>query len=633
MSEWKPYDTMTGNTPYSDWRVVAEVEKYIRGANFDAGNLARAIRHIENGEGFTDRFLDLLGQLDQVAASAHFRTERVTAGSRIVYAASSATADRLFERAQDVDFELGPLVDRAILRTDLTGDVYEPSFPKLDWEQTDTVCAIIDDSIGFANARFRKSATETRIEALWIMDGTNAHPVSEQFEVFGGLVLFREQIDALLRKYYSDGAVDEAALYAHLDREHDVGLNLLSSKTHGTHVLDLFAGAPMGTPPSKSGERPIVAVVLPQLAVRDSSGTHSEFFVQEAVAWIKNVAEHFTTAESEQIKLVTNFSFGLLAGPHDGGSLLEKSLATIPARPKSAAVLPAGNSFDSRTHAVAELGPENPTFSIEMEISPLNRLSTFVEIWRPKRATENDPRLTLSFDTPWGSFKEVSPKFGQGFEWRHEEKVMMRTYHLSAPRSGDGSLSRELAMFVILPTDASDEDLPRAPAGIWTVSLTLNSTEQETIDLWIQRGGSVFGHPVLGRQSRFVAGQPGVENFGTLNALATAEQVVSVGGYVRSGHFEPTSYTSAGSPRFCRILPDASAPSDQSHSVPGILASGTFSGSYASLSGTSVAAPQVSRLLANCDFGDNAKAFVEQEASRDPTNDPYRLGHGRLFLP
>ncbi|WP_299948887.1 S8 family serine peptidase [uncultured Ruegeria sp.] len=449
--------------------------------------------------------------------------------------------------------------------------------------------------------------------------------------MFGGLVLFRDQINELLRNHYSDGAVNEAALYAHLDSEFDVGLNLLSSETHGTHVLDLFAGAPMGEPPGRSGERPIVAVVLPQLAVRDSSGTHSEFFVQEAVAWINNVSKHFTTAEDEQLKLVTNFSFGLLAGPHDGGSLLERSLATIPARPKAAAVLPAGNSHDSRTHAVAELSPKKPKFGIELEISPLNRLSTFVEIWRPKCVTESDPRLTLSFDTPWGGFEEAGPKFGQGFEWRHENKVMMRTYHLSVQRSCDGAVSREVAMFAILPTTANNEDLPYAPAGSWTVSLTLNSAEQETVDLWIQRGGSVFGYPTLGRQSRFVAGQPGIEDLGTLNALATADQVVSVGGYVGSDQFGPASYTSAGSARFYQLLPDASAPSDQSYSVRGVVASGTFSGSYASLSGTSVAAPQVSRMLANCDFGNSAKAFVEQQASRDPTNEPYRLGHGRLL--
>lgn len=633
MSDWKTYDTMLGETPYSDWRVVAEVEKYLRGSNFDSEKLARAIRHIETGGSFVDSFFELLRQSENFSVSAHFGAENKSSGSRIGYAAPSSVVDNVFRDVGDLEFEFGPLVDRAILRTNRTEEIYEPSFPTEIWDDDDSICAIIDDSIGFANARFRKSATETRIEALWIMDGTRAPSIPREFEVFGGLVLFRNQIDALLQRFYSDGAVDEAALYAHLDSAFDVGLGALPSDTHGTHVLDLFAGAQIGTPPGASGARPIVAVVLPQLAVRDSSGTHSEFFVQEAIAWINSLAGKFATAEGAQLKLVTNFSFGLLAGPHDGHSLLEKSLATIPARPKSAAVLPAGNSFDSRTHAVAEVSHEVRSFSFDIEISPLNRLSTFVEIWRPAHPTEKNPGLKLSFDTPWGSFAETEPKFGQGFEWCPGGHLTMRTYHLSAPRSHDGSLSRELAMFAILPTDASDESLPLAPDGTWTISFSSDGTKEEEIDLWIQRGGSVYGYPTLGHQSRFDVGQPNIENLGTLNALATANKVVSVGGFVLSAGYDPASYTSAGSPRFHDSFPDISAPSDQSHSVPGIVASGTYSGSHASLSGTSVAAPQVARLLAECDFGDDAKSFLEELSCKNPTRYPYRLGHGRLFLP
>ncbi|MEP0147230.1 MAG: S8 family serine peptidase [Tateyamaria sp.] len=633
MTAWKPYHTMFGATPYSDWRVAAEVERYLRGANFDAGKLARAIRHIETGGSFVGSFFDLLRRSENFAVSAHFGPEKRTSGSRIGYAAPSSVVDNLFRDAGDLEFEFGPLVDRSILRTRQTDELYEPSFPTEAWSSNDAICAIIDDTIGFANARFRKSATETRIEALWIMDGAQAPSVPEEFEVFGGLVLFRNQIDALLERFYSDGAVDEAALYAHLDNRFDAGLNALPSETHGTHVLDLFAGNQMGSEVGASGAKPIIAVVLPQVAVRDSSGTHSEFFVQEAVAWINNLASRFTTPEGEQLGLVTNFSFGLLAGPHDGHSLLERSLATIPARPKSAAVLPAGNSFGSRTHAVAEVTPSDPSFSIDIEISPLNRLSTFVEIWRPEQPTQSAPGLQLAFETPWGDLSETDPQFGQGYEWCPGGQLTMRTYHLSAPRSPDGSRSRGMAMFAILPTDASDESLPLAPDGSWTLSFSLDLAEGEDIDIWIQRGGSVYGYPALGRQSRFKAGQSSIDDFGTLNALATAKKVVSVGGYVLSSGFEPASYTSAGSPRFYSSFPDVSAPSDQSTTVPGIVASGTFSGSYASLSGTSVAAPQVARLLTECNFGNDAKTFLERLGSRNPTNSPLRLGHGRLFLP
>lgn len=633
MSDWIPYNGMLGSTPYSDWRVKANVEKYIRGANFDPDKFARALRYVETGRGFMDEFFGLLGRSETSAVSAHFSPDREGGASRVAYAAPSNDVDDTFRSTEDVVFEFGPLVDRAILRTPQAEPDIKPSFDTQHWKDEDAVCAIIDDTIGFANARFRKSATKTRIEALWIMDGKNAPSIPKEIEVFGGLVLFREQIDELLSRFYSDGSVDEAALYAHMDSTYDVGLGVLASATHGTHVLDLFAGAGMGTPSGEDGERPIIAVVLPQLAVRDSSGTHSEFFVQEAMAWINSLSQKFRTGDEDPIKLVTNFSFGLLAGPHDGHSLLEQSLSTLTTRVNSAAVVPAGNSYESRTHALATVSPRNAEFSIDMELSPLNRLSTFIEIWRPVSDPVGDPALTLSIDTPWGSVSEVNPKLGQGFEWLPNGNLTMRTYHLSVPRSRGGKLVREVAMIAILPTDAGGEDLPIAPAGRWRLTLTYSGANEEEIDLWIQRGGSVYGHPALGRQTRFAKDQPGIDHLGTLNALATAHKVVSVGGFVGSGKFPAAHYTSAGSPRFYCDLPDVSVESEQSGSVPGITATGTFTGSYANLSGTSVAAPQVARFLANMDFGVDAKAFVHVEASKQSVTDRFRLGAGRLFLP
>jgi len=641
MADWKPYDQMIGSTPYSDWRMTAKVEDYFRGANFDTDRLVRAIRHINTGEKDSSDFIETLRVVGDYAMSAHFGSDKDLAGTTIAYVnpdVNFTNAALLNNKDGPIHIEYGPLVDEGILRGTASmpegKDQRVPSFTKKTWGSEDTICAIIDDTIGFANTQFRQSSTKTRIEALWIMDGKRDTPIDKRFEVFGGTVLFREDIDHLLAQFFSDGAVDEAALYAYIDKTHDTGLSTAGSDTHGTHVLDLFAGAPIGSIPDQSGARPIIAVILPQLAVRDSSGTHSEFFVQEAVAWINTLADAFPAkAEKATTKLVTNFSFGLLAGPHDGHSNLEKSLTTIPERGRSAAVLPAGNSYESRTHAVVELAPEKPSASLKIELSPLNRLSTFVEIWCPPGPSSDAPKLTLAFETPWGEIVETDPVFKSGYEWCPNGHLTLRTYHLSAARTDDGGGSREMAMVAILPTYSTFETLPLAPSGVWTLKLTHASEKDATLDLWIQRGGSVFGHPQLGEQSRFVKYEPALRGLGTLNALATAEKIVSVGGYTRSGSFGPAPYTSAGDPRWHPNVPDVSAPSDQSLSVSGIVASGTFSGSFASLSGTSVAAPQVARLLADSDFGDDPKEFVREKASEAETavDHQLRLGWGRLL--
>ncbi|MFK7875952.1 MAG: S8 family serine peptidase [Paracoccaceae bacterium] len=643
MVDWKPYSSMFGSTPYSDWRITAKVEEYFRGAEFNTEALVRAIRYIDANETGTEGFFEALRTVGY-HMSEHFGEEagKNLAGSIIAYVDPTVDFTNLgpgIQATKPPQIEYGPLVDKEILRprpTQRRKDPDQPSFTKKSWAAEDTICAIIDDTIGFANARFRTELTKTRIEALWIMDGKCKTPVNSQFEVFGGTILFREDIDALLEEFFSDGAVDEAALYAYIDVTFDTAFSTAGSDTHGTHVLDLFAGSEMGSTTVQCGERPIIAVILPQLAVRDSSGTHSEFFVQEAVAWINTLADAFPPqAGNAPPQLVTNFSFGLLAGPHDGQSNLEKGLATIPERGRSAAVLPAGNSYEARTHAVAELAPNAPSASLKIELSPQNRLSTFVEIWCSPGAPCGFPKLTLALETPWGDVVETNPKFGSGYEWCPNGYMTMRTYHLSAPCCDEGSLSREMAMVAILPTYTTYETLPLAPSGIWTLTVTLESDHDETLDLWIQRGGSVFGHPRLGEQSRFMTHETAIRSLGTLNALATAEKVVSVGGYIHSGDCDPAPYTSAGDPAWEQSLPDVSAPSDQSHSVAGIVASGTYSGSFATLSGTSVAAPQVARLLADFDFGDDSKGFVQRlaETVEDVGENRFRLGQGRLFKP
>jgi hypothetical protein len=112
---------------------------------------------------------------------------------------------------------------------------------------------------------------------------------------------------------------------------------------------------------------------------------------------------------------------------------------------------------------------------------------------------------------------------------------------------------------------------------------------------------------------------------GTLSSYAYAKGVLVVGGY-RLSDGQPATYSSSGRrPNDCTKDamgssvdgpddvhyrtkdaagnpldgPDLVAVSEQSPAVPGILAAGTYSGSVAILSGTSVAVPQITRALAD----------------------------------
>jgi hypothetical protein len=91
---------------------------------------------------------------------------------------------------------------------------------------------------------------------------------------------------------------------------------------------------------------------------------------------------------------------------------------------------------------------------------------------------------------------------------------------------------------------------------------------------------------------------------GTLNGIATAKDgsVHVAGGYIlANGRKSP--YSSAGAaragPLTLRIGPDFALPCDESHALQGIRAGGNRSGGVFRLTGTSAAAPQLARQVAD----------------------------------
>src|SRR4029079_18088890 len=101
-------------------------------------------------------------------------------------------------------------------------------------------------------------------------------------------------------------------------------------------------------------------------------------------------------------------------------------------------------------------------------------------------------------------------------------------------------------------------------------------------------------------------GQTGVMIYwsGSLNGIATAKdsRVHVAGGYIlANGRKSP--YSSAGparrGPLTLRVGPDFALPCDESYALQGIRAGGNRSGSVFRLIGTSAAAPQLARHVAD----------------------------------
>jgi len=122
-----------------------------------------------------------------------------------------------------------------------------------------------------------------------------------------------------------------------------------------------------------------------------------------------------------------------------------------------------------------------------------------------------------------------------------------------------------------------------------------------------------------------------IDRFGTLNGIANGMdgRVHVAGGYnLANGRKSP--YPSAGPargyPLAPRIGPDYALPCDETYALQGIRAGGNRSGSVFRLTGTSAAAPQLARWVAN--------SRIPQPSNRPKTDkEKYKRGRGNLKPP
>jgi hypothetical protein len=184
---------------------------------------------------------------------------------------------------------------------------------------------------------------------------------------------------------------------------------------------------------------------------------------------------------------------------------------------------------------------------------------------------------------------------------------------------------------------------------------------------WIQRDDTPLGYPIRGRQSYFDeacyvrfdaqgreieedSNQPLclVKRAGSINAIATGNQTIVAGGYLRK-ELRIARYSAGGpiTPPPGGILPqnlrkpDAALASDDSKVHFGVLAAGGRSGSRVAINGTSVAAPQGARWVADQlaagYLGDRAAVCAKAQADEaalpasKPPLPPERGGCGRTL--
>jgi hypothetical protein len=528
------------------------------------------------------------------------------------------------------------------------------------------VMGIIDDGIAFAHERFRRivgGVTESRVESWWLQDGP-FNPGHFPFTAGGGpptpvpygCELSRAQIDQLLWNCTNAaGEIDDDRAYrmARLFDFREPGHKSAAWRTaHGTHVMDLACGFDPAPP---RHDRPIICVQLPVRVTADTSGGTLYPPVHDALWHIFTRANQIPGATNAPI--VINLSYGRLEGPHDGTSDIERAIQRLVflSGGRVRVVLPAGNGYLSRIHAQVTFVADREQQELPWRVLPDDRTPSYVEFWLPQ-VNFLDPfasRLRLTITSPTGETHAIQ-EFGPAVRWG-APPFYAEARFVFWPWSG-----RTMFRLSARPTTTIVPGMPLSPAGTWRVRLDNVALTGQTVHGWVQRDDSLYGFPLRGRQSYFDdpaylrfdnAGRdretddPGVRirRESTLNAMATgpswllpatAPYLLVAGGLLRREDL-PASYTAAGAslasggppPRW----PNAVVASEDSRVLPGVLAAGSRSGSVVPLGGTSVAAPQMARFIADdIAAGGPGTAASVALAAVPVLGPPERVGGGRL---
>lgn len=484
------------------------------------------------------------------------------------------------------------------------------------------IVAVIDHAIPFAHRFLTTASGHSRVGAIWLQDA----PAQEiRPDIPFGQEIRGTMIDALRGAGGSGPHRDEDAVYRRaglMDPMRAAGFDWARQASHGAAVAALAAGHDPADPAGRNF--PLIGVSLPDFSVADTSGAFSPLFIQAAVVFIisraRMLARQLADAAGHPVRppLVINLSMGITGGASDGSSLIAQLQDAIAAYPKPGLgqvhfVVPTGNTRQGRLRGSLKSGG-----CLGWQVPPDDRTPTAVELWAPLETGPRRAPMQLRLALPDGR-SVVSPFTGTtGGVARVVDASGAELARLILQyRKVKGG--RRQCMTVILPPTRPDAagDL-RAPAGQWQLSLLQGSPGP--CDFYVHRDDSLPGFRRMGRQSRLFdsayrkrlvnGGWPlsdadtppsGVMRNGTCSSYGNGGKaqlrVGAVASRDCSGGATPvvspyTSLLDDGAPG------DLTAPGDRSCVLPGLVLPGLRGVAMQIISGTSLAAPQVTRWLA-----------------------------------
>jgi Subtilase family len=491
-----------------------------------------------------------------------------------------------------------PLVERLELGTAVNttpGLITPDSIPKN--RRPGVVVGIIDDFVAFAHPYFGSSAsgfTESRVSYVWSQDPIKPEALDPSFWYAAKGLSYGFELNT----FKIPGGLAPPKL-AELQRAYPAAM---SSSSHGTSVADLAAG--YRQPSTNLDQTSVIAVHFPKRTVADTSGGALSVQALDGVRYVLWRA-------GDDPSVVVNLSYGTMAGPHDGTSILEQALdELIDMRAgKLAVVLPAGNAYEARGHAKIKLTQKQPSTTLNWFIPPDSETPAFLEIWLPKTAAN-----CVGIEVTDSQGRKASIAKALGIATADGAVPSAASFGVVYRNEVANGNKASMILVAVAPTACKRPGRVLANHGIWTVKLSLAGTsEVGVIHAWIERDDSLHGQPRRGRQSYFIDTnyelprttykQPRdkpkavVKRTGSFNTIANGYETITVGGYV-GGNQLVASYSGATpKPPLSRLGPDVLARSEESLTLHGEATIGNGALGRSRINGTSAAAPHVTRKI------------------------------------
>ena len=406
--------------------------------------------------------------------------------------------------------------------------------------------------------RFQRSNGSSRIAFYWDQDGSGGVP-----DVGYGRETDDSAIDAAAAT-----ARDEDELYRDLEflNFSETGFKAIARRvSHGSAALDIAYGRTREYV-AASKRLPIIAVKTPNRITENPADFDLEPWIIDALYYILLRADEIARKDKcGALPVAVNLSYGVMHGPHDGTSILERVIdhwiGLRAGKPKLAVVLPTGNWHLDRIHARIDV-PENDTVqTIALRVPPDNSASSWTYLYI---------RLHDPSDKPVVSVRVTDPAENATTWVTTGQKVGIviggiLVCELIYPVVLSGH--RDMIALWIAPTTRFDNALPVARSGRWTIEVR-NAGDAFVVDGWVRRGESPLGHPRKGRQARFehdayeIVDDTGrrveidnasyIKRVGTASGMTTGDETIVVGGARRRvqgdapSKFRAARYSGAG---------------------------------------------------------------------------------------